>query len=348
MLHPQHPHHDQRPDPPAWPAGVRAWTDRTFRVMGTDARVLVLGGPDDIVENAGRSLASLDARWSRFRWDSELSRLNRNARGRPVRVSECTFSLLARAVDAWHRTGGRFDPTGHDAMVALGYDRDFARLRAEAETVPSRATERTAPLPGCGGILLDPMVHAVTLPDGVALDFGGIGKGYAADLVAAELMAGGAEAVCVDLGGDLRVMGRGPFDDAWEVEFDDPAVAAALGRIRITAGAVATSTRLVRRWSRQREDGELESVHHLLDPVTGTSVTNGLATVTVVAGATWWAEVLAKAAFVAGPQAGASLLRSMGVEGLLVADDGTTTTTPNLAAFLRPPPDGLLPVTAGD
>ncbi len=315
------------------------WTDRTFRVMGTDARVMVLGGSGDLAERAETALHGLEARWSRFREDSELTVLNRTDRGLPVRVSEPTFSLIARAVDAWQRTGGRFDPTGLDAMVALGYDRDFASVRDDEPSTAARPvthdgaeTTRSA-LPGCSAIILDAMVHAVTLPVGVSLDLGGIGKGYAADLTAAELMAAGAEAVCVDLGGDVRVMGQGPYHDAWEVGFDDPVLAAEFGRVRFASGAVATSTRLRRQWQRVDLRRGAESVHHLLDPSTGVSAATGLATVTVVAGVAWRAEVLAKAAFVAGPTAGASLLRSMGVEGVLVADDGTVYPTSGFPAM---------------
>ena len=96
----------------------------------------------------------------------------------------------------------------------------------------------------------------------------------------------------------------------------------------VSDGAVATSTKLRRRWRR----GDV-MLHHLLDPSTGAPADSGLATVTVIAGDAWWAEVLAKAAFVAGPDAGVRLLEESGVEGLLVADDGTVIETAGLAAF---------------
>jgi thiamine biosynthesis lipoprotein len=82
---------------------------------------------------------------------------------------------------------------------------------------------------------------------------------------------------------------------------------------------VATSTSLRRRWTRAGEP-----VHHLVDPATGAPARSGLAAVTVVAATTAWAEVLAKAAFVAGPAEGAARLRDAGVTGLLVHDDGRT------------------------
>ena len=300
------------------------WTDRTFRVMGTTARVLIDDGPPDAADRAQDALDAYEAAWSRFRPDSELSLLNAAGGGRPVVVSAPTFALIARAVDAWRRTAGHFDPTGLAAIRAWGYDRDFVDVRSNA--APLVSTDSVRGFVGCAGIELDPVVRAVTLAPGTTLDLGGIGKGYAADLVADQIASSGARSVCVDLGGDLRVCGTGPYDGAWEIAFDDATLATRLGRLRFTSGAVATSTRLRRRWRR----GTVE-LHHLLDPATGAPADSGLATVTVVAGDAWWAEVLAKAAFVAGADAGRRLLESEGAEGVLVADDGTIVETAGMA-----------------
>ena len=294
--------------------------------MGTSARILAFGGPSEAVDRAHDSLAAMESAWSRFRPESELSLLNAAGGGRPVQVSPSTFALIARAVDAWRRTGGRFDPTGLAAIRAWGYDRDFAQL--DGSRAGSDPLAPSVPLLGCADIGLDPLVRAVTLPIGTTLDLGGIGKGYAADLVAAELMAAGATSVCVDLGGDLRVMGPGPYDGAWETTFEDPVLSDRLGRLRFADGAVATSTRMRRRWRR----GDVE-LHHLLDPATGAPAESGLATVTVIAGEAWWAEVLAKAAFVAGAADGCALLEDAGVDGVLIADDGTVTETRGMTQY---------------
>jgi thiamine biosynthesis lipoprotein len=327
------------------------WTDRTFRVMGTRARILVVGGPDDLAARGEALTRQLEARWTRFDPASELMQLNAAA-GRPVRVSEPTFALVARAVDAWERTAGLFDPTGLDALTEAGYDRDFARL-APAPVAPPDATpgdrpdddrdDDTAggvrpprPLRGCRGIVLDPLVAAVTLPAGVHLDLGGIGKGYAADRVVADLVEGGAVAACVDLGGDVRVAGTGPYSGAWSVGFRDDEPARRFGTVRLAAGAVATSTTRHRRWTR---DGVVR--HHLIDPLTGHPSRSGVASVTVVAADAWWAEVLAKAALLAGPTAGPALLAAEGVDGVLVTDDGGIRPTPGFAQWCSGPERGV-------
>jgi len=155
--------------------------------MGTTARLVVTDGDEAVLDRAQARIDELESRWSRFRPDSELSRLNAAA-GRTALVSRETYDLVQRAIDAWFLTEGRFDPTVLPALVANGYDRSFDRIAA-----PINASQaRPRPAPGCAEIRLGVAVTSVTLPPGVQLDLGGIGKGYAADLVFQELMQRGA------------------------------------------------------------------------------------------------------------------------------------------------------------
>ncbi len=109
---------------------------------------------------------------------------------------------------------------------------------------------------------------------------------------------------------------------------DDPFRTGRAGLLALGEGAVATSTRLRRTWTR----GD-RSLHHLIDPRTGAPADAGLASVTVVAGEAWRAEVLAKAAFVAGAREGAALLEAAGATGLLLTDDGDVVELPGLDRF---------------
>ena len=296
--------------------------------MGTDAHLVVTGGDAGLVDVARARIESLDARWSRFLPSSELCRMNEVA-GSPTVVPPDTFDVVALAIEAWRLTAGRFDPTVLHALVAAGYDRSFEQLApAATRSAPGTGAD---PAPGCGGIVLDELLRTVRLPAGVALDLGGIGKGRAADLVVGELLAAGAEGACVNLGGDVRVAGRPPADaEAWHVGVTDPFDPDVdLCVLAVTGGAVTTSTRLRRRWS-----GPAGDAHHLLDPATGAPVDSGLAAVTVVAAEAAWAEVLAKAAFVAGAAEGVELLTASGAEGLLVRDDGAVHETAGFERFL--------------
>jgi FAD:protein FMN transferase len=286
--------------------------------MGTTAHVVVVGGDEpSLLTYARGRLLDLDRRWSRFRPDSELSRLNRRA-GRPVVVSGETFRLVERSVAAWSATGGRFDPTVLAALVDAGYDRDFDDL-----TDGGRPARPPRPSPGCAGIRLDPGVPAVWLPAGTALDSGGIGKGLAADLLTEELLRRGAGGALVNVGGDLVARGTPPAGPRWVVSVDEPRTGAELARLAIAEGAVATSSPLRRRWRR----GGVEA-HHLIDPATGAPAAAVLAGVTVVAGAGWWAEALATAVCVGGPHAPLAARADASI--LTVARDGRVGGTPDM------------------
>lgn len=292
--------------------------------MGSDVHVIVVGGPAGLPAAAHERIDELEARWSRFRPDSEISRLNR-AHGHPVLVSADTIHAVSAAIDAWRATAGRFDPTVLPALVAAGYDRDFAALDPAAD-LDARATPPFAAAPGCGGIVIDPLVSAITLPPGVAIDLGGIGKGLAADLVVGELMHAGAAGACVNAGGDLRVRGEPPSGESWVVGVEHlPEVHLALAE-----GAVATSSSFKRRW---QHGGS--RYHHLLDPRQGVPAHAGLAAVTVIAGTAAEAEVLTKAAFVAGVDRASAIIERAGATGLLVTDRGLMIRVAGVDTFLR-------------
>lgn len=295
-------------------------TETRFRALGSDLHVVVVGGTDHHHDQAHARIDDLESRWSRFRPDSELSRLNATP-GRPTIVSADTYGAVVLAIDAWRTTEGRYDPTVLPALVAAGYDRDFAALPAEGPSAPE-----SAPAPGCGAIGLDPVVRSITLPPGVMLDLGGIGKGLAADLVVEDLLAAGAAGACVNAGGDLRAAGAPPSEDGWVVDVEHlPGILLALAD-----GAVATSSTLGRRWQRGGT-----TMHHLIDPRTGAPAAGGLVAVTVVAGRASRAEVLAKAAFVAGAAEAPDVLAAAGATGILVTEDDRVVELAGLADYLR-------------
>jgi len=246
----------------------------TFRAMGTDVEAFVDGDPAafSLVEDEFQRLEQI---MSRFRPDSELSRLNRE---RTLDASPDLLRVVELALAARERTRGRFDPTVHDALVAAGYDRSFDAVEPNA---PGAAVHT----PPCGGGVT---VHdgVIALDDGVNLDLGGIGKGYAAER-AAELLATAGPCL-VNAGGDIALRG----DATWPVgvETADGVVTLALER-----GGLATSGRDRRRWKRGGEER-----HHLVDPRTGLPSDSDLLRVTVVADDAVEAEVLAKALFLAG------------------------------------------------
>jgi FAD:protein FMN transferase len=290
--------------------------ERSFRAMGSDARVVV-NGDESLLDLAQDRVEDLESRWSRFRVDSELTRLNQAA-GRPTVVSPETVLLVTRCIEGWIATAGAFDPTVHDAVVELGYDRDFLVLARGA----TRRARHASGAPGLAGVVVDADAGLVWLPAGIHLDPGAIGKGLAADLVCRELVDAGAGGACVALGGDVRVTGRAPERDAWVVSIEDPHdTTRELARIDLSDGGVATSSRLRRRW---RCDGV--DVHHVIDPRTGDPADTATVAVTAVAHDAWWAEVRATAALLSPDP----LADPGDVELLTVDDDGSVRST---AAF---------------
>lgn len=170
------------------------------------------------------------------------------------------------------------------------------------------------------------LVRSVTLPRGVRIDLGGIGKGFAADLVATELLREDSEGVCVNLGGDLRVAGRPPAGDAWIIDVED----APNTLIGLTAGAVATTSRRRRAWRR----GD-ELVHHVIDPRTGAPAVTPWVSATVVSGDAVTAEPLAKATLLAPTLAEAETrLRDHDAAGLVVDEHGGAHNLADIERFL--------------
>ncbi|MFA5883212.1 MAG: FAD:protein FMN transferase [Acidimicrobiia bacterium] len=274
--------------------------------MGREARVIVIGGAPRVDERTRHLIEVLERKWSRFRSGSEVTRLN-DTSGRAVVVSPETYGLVARALGAWRVTGGRFDPS-----------------------VPASASGATAavPSPGCARVELDEKHRSVKLPAGVHLDVSGIARGFAIDLAVNDLAQGGVSGTLVSIGADVRVAGEPPRPEGWLVDVEDPLQPGSLGLLRLRAGAVSTCAA---RLSGAVHDGQ--TADRLVDPTTGLPARTGIAAVTVVAGEAWWAQAIAKAAFVSGPEAGVVLMAQHGVTGLVVRETGEVLEAPGLDAF---------------
>ena len=299
--------------------------------MGSDAHLVIVGGDRSLVRRAIARIDELESRWSRFRPDSEVTALNMRS-GLPMPVSADTRLLVARAVEAWHLTGGSFDPTLLDDLLRAGYDRSFEQLAADADTREVFARRQTAGASGCTAIIVADRTD--TMPAGMAFDAGGIGKGLAADLVATELMAEGTRGVCVNIGGDLRVLGDSPNGAGWTLAIEHPLASSPIALVGLAAGAIATSSVLRRVWNR---DGRAR--HHLLDPATGEPTESDAALASVIAGEAWKAEVLAKASLLRGCARAFDLLDDSAA-ALVVDHDGCVSTTDTFVTFTGggPPP----------
>ena len=287
-----------------------------FEAMGTDVEFLLVG--DERAENraalwaAEAEMRRLETMLTRFDPDSELSRLNRD---KVIEASPELLKVTQLALVGRVRTGGRFDPTVHDALVAAGYDRTFAEVPTDAQSAP------TGELARCGGsVTVDLAKRTVALEADTSLDFGGIAKGYAVDLACGLLSEAGA--CLVNAGGDLAVQGL--FDgDPWPIGIETATETITIGLER---GAVATSGRDRRRWLRGGRE-----LHHIIDPATGRPAETDLLRVSVVAATSCEGEVLAKAFFLAGEERARFEADELGVPSVLVTTDGRTVIAGGLA-----------------
>jgi FAD:protein FMN transferase len=262
---------------------------RRFTAMGC---VVEIGGARVREAQAiERLFQARDRQFSRFRAESELSRVNRAGR-EVVTVSKSFGQMVERALTAASTTGGLVDPTLAAALEAAGYDRDFDELGPRAEPALAGAPGRWRAVRMVGRLLMRPV--------GLELDLNGVVKGQTVDDAVGLLSGEGFVAA----GGDYAA--RGAFDVA--LPGGDS--------VRVTRGGLATSGTTKRRWLRAGV-----SQYHLIDPRTGRPAETPWTEVTVSAGTCLQADVAAKAAFLLGSD-GPGWLDAHGLAGrFLPADD---------------------------
>ena len=293
-----------------------------FRAMGTQCHVLVAGAgdvADELCHLARMRVELLEQSWSRFRPDSELNRLNASDGRGPQTVSPDLLRLGRAMKDAWLGTAGLFDPTVLASMRALGYDADFETVAARSATALDDVI--LAASPGMSAVTIDESTSTISLPTGVGLDPGAIGKGLAADIIAEELFGAGAGGVLVNLGGDISLAGEPAAGDPWSISIEDERRPAdhperVLQILTVEGGraGVATSTTLKRRWAQGRR-------HHVIDPRTGSMISSDLVQVTVAAPTACMAEWSATAALLKSPDSATAWLQEQGRTAILLTRD---------------------------
>jgi len=299
--------------------------DITFHSMGSDVRLLI---DPPLVRTAPSPAAAglrerayvedFAARLSRFRPESELSKLNRDPRTQ-IPASPLLRTAVRAGIWAALRSGGLVDPTLAGALERAGYATSLdgsppVSLEQALSAAPPRRAARSHPEQLWRRISVDDASATVRRPVGVMLDTGGTGKGLCADAVAHRL--GGYTRFVVDCGGDLTVGGVGAQLEPYEVEIEHPLTGEAIRTVRIASGGVATSGLNVRVW----QDSKGRFAHHLLDPATGLPAWTGLIGATALASSALEAETLSKTALLLGSLGARRVLAEHG--GLIVHDDG--------------------------
>ena len=288
-----------------------------MRAMNTDILLAAEGEADRLqagFKQARAFILASERRFTRFSEDSELSALNRSA-GQRFQASQDLFSVIALTRRFYHLTRGLFDPSILPALKRAGYDRSMKVLR---EKGPSPLLENLLANEHASfsEMDLEESDHSILLPPGMALDLGGIAKGWIAEQ-AANILARYATACAVDAGGDMFLVGLPDGMEEWLVALEDPLQQEAiLTMLKVYPGAIATSTITKRVW---QQAGKKR--HHIIDPRTGEPVVSEWISVTVIGVHAYEAEVFAKALLIAGPQEAQEIVRHSGIPFTYLAID---------------------------
>lgn len=299
----------------------RGLYDLRFRALGTNCRIQYTATSNDhaasFAKEAVQWVAAFETKYSRFREDSLISEINRNAGVRWTEIDAEVESLFAICDDLNFMTHGVLDPT----MLPLIKLWDY---RERHTSIPSDdAVASVNALVGWGKVQRRP--RGVYLPEaGMSLDLGGFGKEYAVDKVAAIAVGQRIPACLVDFGRDIHAVGAPPNAPAWHIGLEDPErPGSSWGSLAATDTGIATSGDYRRFFEHSGQ-----RFGHILDPRTGKPVFNGILSVTITANSCLEAGVLSTAVFVLGEEEGLKLVEGVfGAEGCIVMNSGIQQTT---------------------
>lgn len=254
-----------------------------------------------------------EQRFSRFRATSELNRLNaQNGQWVKVSVELCEMVAVARLAAAF--SNGLVSPLVLNALEQAGYDRSFEQM-ATSRVQPAGSAPGNRFTGDWQSVKVDSNQNKVFLPAGARLDFGGIAKGWSAEIAAQRLSVLGA--ALVDAGGDVAMAGK--RSDVWPIAIANPLLADEnIELLLIEQGSVATSGRDFRRW---RRNGTWQ--HHIIDPRTAKPAQTDVISATVIAPKMLMAESAAKVVLILGSRDGLKWLESQAdLAALLVLENG--------------------------
>ena len=296
-------------------------------LLDTYVSVTVYGsGAKKAAQAALDRVRELDGQLSAFRSGSDVANINRAGANVPTSVSEECFWLIRRALALSERTGGAFDITIKPVMDLWGFG-----STSQAVPQPQALLEAQEKV-GYQNVWLDEENKTVTLlGEGMAIDLGGIAKGYCADAAAEVLRQAGVEHAYLDFGGNVVTLGEipqglsdrvrtGTKTRPFVVGIQDPAGArgdlADTYTVQTSPCAIVTSGGYERYFE---EDGK--RYHHIIDPATGKQPENGIVSVTVIGPSSETADALSTALFVLGPD-GCAQVDDLFDEVMFIFDTG--------------------------
>jgi thiamine biosynthesis lipoprotein len=301
--------------------------DIQFRAMGCQMSAF-LDSSSSKTEELLLSVPEWFEEWeqifSRFRSDSELSRINQQS-GEITKVSDTFWNVLELAISIENNSHGLVTPLILPALELIGYSVSFEQI-SEQSALPSQLPDSATGI--LDNVILYPDSREIHLPFGFRLDFGGIAKGWAAHRAMERLSRYGP--ALVSAGGDIAVSGLRNQGVAWMIGVTNPFQPDMdLGSIEVGRSGVATSGRDFRQW---KQDGILR--HHIIDPRTGLPAETDLLSVTVIGPDVIEAEMAAKIVMILGSKTGTEWLNTeQNLSAILVMADGQVLETENIGKY---------------
>ena len=288
--------------------------DKTFFALGTVNTIMLNQcGNLEIIDKAIQRVYEIDDKMSAFKYDSDISKISRNAGFGAQEVHRETFNLIKKAVGFGALTNGAFDITMRPMIKLWGINEKEDYIPSDIEI------QETLKLVNYKDIVLDEKKCSVALKKtGQSIDLGGIAKGYAADEVKRILIENGIESALINLGGNVVTIGTKLPGQEWRVGIQNPLSPTGeyLGVLSATNKTIVTSG------SNERffiKDGV--RYHHILDPRTGKPAQSELLSATAIGSSSTDADAITTAIFILGPQNSIELLKQLEVETVFVTKD---------------------------
>lgn len=286
-------------------------TYMTFTAYGEDAQAAL--------QEAEECIQQVEGLWSVTDEDSEIYQANHSG-GQPVTVSEETAEIISFALEMAQRTGGALDPTIYPVLTAWGFTTDSKQVPSQQQI--AQLLEQV----GYDRIQINGT--ELTVPDGMELDLGAVGKGYTVDLVTEILRRHGVSSALISLGGNIQAIGSRPDGSDWRLGIRAPWESGNLGVLTVSDAAVVISGG----YENYFDDEQGNIYWHILDPSTGYPADSGLQSVTIVGREGRMCDALSTALFVMGAQSAEQYWRENGgFEMLLVTDSGEILITEGIA-----------------
>jgi thiamine biosynthesis lipoprotein len=284
-----------------------------------------LDSPPSILDRVPAWFEDWEQTLSRFRADSELSRLNQTF-DQPVEVSDTLWDVFQYSLSAETITNGLVTPTVLDAMLEAGYDQSFDNLpRSQSQ----HGLQVLSAVNLLSVVTWDEKSQTICLPYGVRLDFGGVAKGWAAHQTAERLKEYGS--ALMNAAGDIAISNSLASGAPWQIGVRNPFVTGTDFQIlNLNRCGVATSGRDRRRWN---QNGLPR--HHIINPYTGQPAETNVMTATIVAPTVMEAEAAAKAVLILGGEEGLKWIESGPVlAGIIILENGHTFYSQRIREYL--------------